>query len=145
VGDIFGTLQWISSEYQLLARNSAEFMRDRRACCFIALITLFLLLAAERIQAQTADAQTGGTSLSGMVKDASGMAVAFAKVSAKNRATGATTDVQAEASGLFEFPNLAPGDYEVGHRAYAIAGASSIWKHSRRSRRGIRLTNCALQ
>lgn len=88
-------------------------MRNRRVCSVIALAILSLFLLSEQSLAQTAESQPTGAKLSGTVKDASGMAVPFAKISVKNQATGATTDSQADASGVFSLPNLAPGDYEA--------------------------------
>lgn len=58
-------------------------------------------------------AQTAGTTLSGMVKTATGAAVSHARVSAKNQATGAIAEAQTGAAGVFSIPNLAPGDYEI--------------------------------
>jgi hypothetical protein len=55
------------------------------------------------------------------VKDTSGIAVPFAKVSAKSKATGATIETQSSATGAFSISNLAPGDYEVTASAEGFA------------------------
>ncbi len=100
-------------------------MRNRRACCFIALTTFSLLLIAEPSWAQTANDQTSETNLTGTVKDASGMAVPFAKVTAQNQATGSTTDAQTNAAGVFRFSNLIPGEYEVTASAEGFSAQTS--------------------
>lgn len=49
------------------------------------------------------------------------MSVPFAKVSARNEATGATTDAQADASGVFSVSNLSLGEYDVTVSAEGFA------------------------
>lgn len=91
-------------------------MRNRRACFFVLLIAIPLVSIT-----QTCQAQADPTRVSGTVKDASGIVVPFAKVSAKNQVTGATTDTQTDASGAFSFANLAIGDYEITASAEGFA------------------------
>jgi hypothetical protein len=58
-------------------------------------------------------AQTAGATLSGTVKTTAGAAVANARVSARNQASGEIAESQTGAAGVFDIPNLAPGDYEI--------------------------------
>ena len=71
--------------------------------------------------ATSAGAQVVGATLSGTVKDASGAAIAGAKVSAKNVATGVVTEVPADSAGFYTIPNLLPGMYEVTFAAQGFA------------------------
>jgi hypothetical protein len=96
-------------------------MRTRRPCWVVALAALPFLVVAAPSGAQTTPTETGAIALEGTVKDTSGMAVAFAKISAKSKATGATTGAEAGASGAFSIPNLPPGDYEVTASAQGFA------------------------
>src|SRR5690242_10025207 len=74
------------------------------ACCFL----LIALFGGSRTNAQLA-----GATLSGVVSDESGGAVAGAKVAIKNVATGDTREVTTNTDGLYSAPNLLPGNYEV--------------------------------
>ncbi len=58
-------------------------------------------------------AQVGGAVLSGTVTDASGKAVAGARVTVRNLATGQPAETQTDSAGHYEARDLAPGDYEV--------------------------------
>ena len=68
-------------------------------------------------------AQVAGATLSGTITDQSGSAVAGARVSIKNPATGVSTDVTANAGGFYSAPNLLPGTYEVTASANGFATA----------------------
>ena len=60
-----------------------------------------------------AHAQVAGATLTGTITDAQGGAVANAKVSARNGATGVVTDTTTNASGAYSIVNLIPAEYEV--------------------------------
>src|ERR1700675_3878208 len=60
-----------------------------------------------------ADSQVTGSTLSGLVTDASGATIANASVSAKNVATGEERAVVTNAEGFYTAPNLLPGSYDV--------------------------------
>lgn len=83
------------------------------------LIAIGFLLAAS----QPAAAQINTAQLGGQVTDPQGLAVANAKVSVRNLATGATRSGTADASGHYEFVGLPPGHYEL-----TVEGAAGFAK-----------------
>lgn len=84
-------------------------MRERPAKVAVsAIVLMFVSLLAPSLRGQ----ETGGT-LSGKVTDSSGAAVANAKISVKNLATGQAEETQTDAVGQYSLSRLAPGDYQV--------------------------------
>ncbi len=78
----------------------------RRALCFA---FVMVLLAVPMI----ASAQSGNGSVVGTVSDQSGAAIPGVKLTAKHLATGTTLSVTSDESGLFRFPVLRVGTYEI--------------------------------
>src|SRR6201997_2162850 len=68
-------------------------------------------------------AQVTGATLSGTITDAQGGAIPNANISAKNVATGISTDTASNATGSYSIPNLNPADYEVSVSAPGFSTA----------------------
>ncbi len=85
------------------------------------LVFLAVLMISSVVQAQTA-------TISGRVTDPQGAVVSSASVVARNLATGIESVAQTTSDGLFQFPSLQPGDYDVvvqakqGFRAADVKG-----------------------
>src|SRR5262249_40511153 len=62
--------------------------------------------------AARAYAQTSGE-ITGLVTDSSGAAVSGASVTVTNKATVATRQITTNSEGLYSFPSLLPGVYEL--------------------------------
>lgn len=75
-----------------------------RGCVWLVMLSLF---------AAAAFAQSDNSTISGIVKDPSGAAVAGAKVVVRNEGTGFEREVSTNESGFYAAPNLAPGYYTV--------------------------------
>ena len=100
--------------------------KARRAAFWIALISLTLLLG---LGPRTASAQILYGSLVGNVSDDSGAAIPGAQVSITNEETGAVRTGQSNASGVYNFPTVATGNYTVeirsdGFRTHSETGVA---------------------
>src|SRR5258708_22938553 len=70
-------------------------------------------------------AQVAGATLSGTITDSQGGAVVGAEVSAKNGATGVTSETTTKSSGFFSLVNLNPADYAVSITAPGFRTSTS--------------------
>ena len=75
---------------------------------------LFILgsVAMLYVLTPTSKAQTNGD-ITGLVTDSSGAAVVGASVTVTNKATGATRKATTNSEGIYSFPSLLPGVYEL--------------------------------
>src|ERR1700676_2199708 len=78
-----------------------------------ALFSVIVILAIAFLVPRQASAQVAGATLSGTITDPSGAAIAGAKVSILNKATGSTRDITTDSAGFYSAPNLLPAPYEV--------------------------------
>ena len=72
-----------------------------------------VLIPAMLAAALTASAQTATSTLSGVIRDASGAAVSGATVTATDKSTGLVRRASTDSAGRYSLPNLPPGEYEV--------------------------------
>ena len=80
--------------------------RMRSVLLMLGSVAMLYVLAA------TGKAQTSGE-ITGLVTDSSGAVVSGANVTVTNKATGATRKVTTNSEGLYSFPSLLPGVYEL--------------------------------
>src|ERR1700723_3742906 len=80
--------------------------------CFIAALVLFATLTTH-----SAHAQAGSGRIAGSVKDASGALISGSNVTLVNAATGVTQKTISNGEGVFNFPVVPVGEYEIDVRA----------------------------
>src|SRR5258708_14542736 len=95
-------------------------MKSNATKILVLICALGLLFSATPLRAQV----TGAT-LSGTITDSQGGAVVGAKVSARNGATGVTTDGTTNSSGFYSIVNLNPADYAVSITAPGFRTSTS--------------------
>ena len=77
------------------------------------LVQVWIVAAAALMPAGAALAQTGAGTITGTVKDSSGLVVPGASVTAANPAASVTVTVATDKDGVFVVPQLPPGKYSV--------------------------------
>ncbi|MBZ5645322.1 MAG: TonB-dependent receptor [Acidobacteriia bacterium] len=94
----------------------------------VALLGVLLGIVFCCFTAVPAYSQVTGATLAGTVTDASGAVIAGAAVSVKNTATGVSRDTTSDSAGLYTFPNLTAGDYEVrvAAKGFSTAQQSNV-------------------
>jgi Carboxypeptidase regulatory-like domain/TonB dependent receptor len=90
-------------------------MKTEKRCGTAVGIVLFVLIAVAVIgfSSTPATAQVAGATLSGLITDSSGAAIANATVTTKNLGTGEVREIQTNGEGFYSLPNLLPGSYDV--------------------------------
>jgi hypothetical protein len=83
---------------------------NRKAWKVVCAMSILFLSLLSSIQMR---AQVATVTLDGTITDQSGKAVPTAKISVKNVATGQSAETQTDSAGVYNMPNLVPGDYEV--------------------------------
>src|ERR1700730_1519773 len=86
--------------------------------------SILLLLGLLCVVASIGSAQTVGE-ITGEVKDPSGASIANAPVTATNTATNVSRSTASNNAGVYSFPDLAPGTYQV---KVAVPGFDTVIK-----------------
>src|SRR5687768_6197824 len=87
-------------------------------------VVVMAVLLASNVTPLFAQNATGA--INGTVKDQNSAIIANAVVTAKNKATGASRNVNAGNDGLFAFENLPPGEYEVKVEAQGFTTQTQV-------------------
>ena len=94
--------------------------RAARAAVFVAILTLVVLIAGS----QTAVAQEVSAGITGRITDPTGAAVVGAKVTAKDVNRGTVWPTQTNEEGIFAFPRIPVGTYDVAVEATGFKTAT---------------------
>src|ERR1700739_4252554 len=89
------------------------------------ILVLMLTFAFGLVFSAPLRAQVAGATLVGTISDAQGGSVFNAKISARNVATGVTTESATNAAGTYNIVNLLPGDYQVSVSSTGFKTATS--------------------
>ena len=95
---------------------------DPKASRFLPFVVVFCLCLVLSLPTY---AQVAGATLSGTITDAQGAAVVGAKVSAKNAATGVTTETTTNNLGAYTLVNVLPASYDISVTATGFRTAVS--------------------
>jgi hypothetical protein len=95
-------------------------MKSNATKILVLICALGLLFSSTPLRAQVA-----GATLSGAITDAQGGAVIGAKISARNGATGVSTDTTTNSAGTYSIVNLLPANYDVSVSAMGFRTAVS--------------------
>ena len=93
----------------------------KRAICLFAVLTLLASIAAAQASSQ----------LNGSVTDPSGATVAEANITLTETATGSHRSTTSNASGLYQFLDVAPGNYKLEASAAGFAPFLAPQRHPR--------------
>ncbi len=86
----------------------------KRSAVAVQIISFSLIaLALVSFSSLRSPAQVAGATLSGLITDSSGAAIASATVTAKNLGTGELREVETNGEGFYTLPNLLPGSYDI--------------------------------
>ena len=95
---------------------------ERRGLLVLLIVSLCAIFATPA----ASWAQTANGAITGTVLDPTGAAVAGATVTATNRETGAVSKATSTSTGLYEFPSLQPGTYDVTFAAKGFAVSTAL-------------------
>src|ERR1700756_104660 len=99
----------------LIPGGTGDAMKTQKegGATFGLVVFALITISAVCFWSRPATAQVAGATLSGLVTDSSGAAIADATVTTKNLATGEARVVQTNGEGFYSMPNLLPGSYDV--------------------------------
>src|ERR1700722_11982634 len=116
----FSGSSWVGCCGNLVATWEDTTMKKSYVTMMLVLIWTIGLLFSVPLHAQVA-----GATLTGTITDAQGGAVASAKITAKNAATGIVTETTTNTTGAYNLVNLKPAEYEVSVTATGFNTATT--------------------